>query len=186
MCGMGENGFWKVCEALDCELRIELLRHLLAVETSEFPCVNELAEQFKVSSAAMSVHLKKLSQAGLVASKRADRRVYYRAFPTTDDGARVIESLRSLVASGPNAARIRRLREYAHALSHVRRHAIVRCLKAEAGLPLSELAVRTEMPPQTADRLWGELGKARIVDLNGTVVSPEGDPEATLLELTLA
>jgi len=186
MCGMGENGFWKVCEALDCELRIELLRHLLAVETSEFPCVNELAEKFKVSSAAMSVHLKKLSLAGLVASKRADRRVYYRAFPTTDDGTRVIESLRVLFASCPNAARLQRVREYAHALSHVRRHAIVRCLQTEPGLPLAELAIRTDMPPQTADRLWGELRRARIVDVNGTVVAPESDPEETLLELTLA
>jgi len=186
MCGMRDNGFWKVCEALDCELRIGLLRHLLAVETSEFPCVNELAEKFTVSSAAMSVHLKKLSLAGLVASKRADRRVYYRAFPTTDDGSRVIESLRTLFASRPNAARLQWLREYAHALSHVRRHVIVRCLKAEPGLPLAELAIRADMPPQTADRLWGELDKAHIVDLNGTVVAPEGDPEATLLELTLA
>lgn len=186
MRGMGENGFWKVCEALDCELRIELLLYLLAVETSEFPCVNELAEKFHVTSAAMSVHLKKLSLAGLVASKRANRCVYYRAFATTDDGARVIGALRVLSASRPNAARLRRLREYAHALSHQRRHAIVRCLKAEPGMSLAELAVRTEMPPQTADRLWGDLEKAHIINLSGTVVVPDSDPEATLLELTVA
>jgi len=186
MCGMSENGFWKVCEALDCELRIELLRYLLEVETTEFPCVNELAEKFAVSSAAMSVHLKKLSLAGLVVSKRADRRVYYRAFATTGDGARVIGSLRACFALRPDALRLKRLREYAHALSHLRRHVIVRCLYAEPGLSLSELSVRAEMPPQTADRLRGDLDRAHIVDLNGTVVAPEGDPEATLLQLTLA
>ena len=54
------NGFWKVCEALDCELRIELLRYLIAVEKSEFPCVNELAEKVQVSAATMSVHLRQL------------------------------------------------------------------------------------------------------------------------------
>jgi len=183
---MMENGFWKVCEALDCEQRIELLRYLLSVEETEFPCVNELAERMGLSSATVSVHLKKLSTAGLVASKRSDRRVYYRAFATTDDGVRVIESLRALFASCPNDERLWRFRKYAHALSHVRRNAIVRCLNAEPGLALRELAARTDMPPQTADRLWGELNKARIVDLNGTVVAPEGDPEATLLELTLA
>ena len=88
--------------------------------------------------------------------------------------------------SHTNAGRLRELREYAHVLSHPRRHLIVRCLNEEPGLSLAELAQRTEMPPQTADRLWGELGKAHIVDLNGTVFAPEGEPEATLLELTLA
>jgi len=180
-----ENEFWKVCEALDCEQRIGLLRILLSGDKAEFPCVNELAERMNLSSATVSVHLKKLSQAGLVASKRADRRMYYRAFATTDSCARVIESLRTLFASCPTAERISRLREYAHALSHVRRNAIVRCLLAEPGLSMSALAVRTDMPPQTADRLWGELNKAHIIDLNGRVVAPESDPEATLLNLTL-
>ena len=44
---------------------------------------------------------------------------------------------------------------------------------------------RTEMPPQTADRLWGELGKAHIVDLNGGVVPTGRQPEDTFLELTI-
>ena len=180
------NGFWKVCEALDCELRIELLRYLIAVEKSEFPCVNELAEKFQVSAAAMSVHLKKLATVGLVMSKRADRRVYYRAFAATAEGERVLAPLRRTFRARPSAERFRKLREYVHALSHPRRHLIVRCLHEEPGLSLAELSLRTEMPPQTADRLWGELGKAHIVDLNGTVVAPKSEPEATLLELTLS
>ena len=180
------NGFWKVCEALDCELRIELLRYLIAVEKSEFLCVNELAEKFQVSAAAMSVHLKKLATVGLVVSKRVDRRVYYRAFAATAEDERVLVSLRRMFESRPNARRVSGLRDYAHALSHPRRHLIVRCLHEEPGLSLAELAQRTEMPPQTADRLWGELGKAHIVDLNGVVFTPASEPEATLLELTLA
>ena len=180
------NGFWKVCEALDCELRVKLLRYLIAVEKSEFPCVNELAEKFQVSAAAMSVHLKKLAMVGLVVSKRADRRVYYRAFAATTEGERVLASLRRVFGAHSNAERFRELREYAHALSHPRRHLIVRCLHEEPGLSLAELAQRTEMPLQTADRLWGELGKAHIVDLNGEVFAPKREPEATLLELTLA
>ena len=179
------NGFWKVCEALDCELRIELLRYLIAVEKSEFPCVNELAEKFQVSAAAMSVHLKKLATVGLVVSKRVDRRVYYRAFAATAESERVLASLRRVFGAHSNAERFLELREYAHALSHPRRHLIVRCLHDEPGLSLAELAQRTEMPPQTADRLWGELGKAHIVDLNGEVFAPKREPEATLRELTL-
>ena len=183
---MRENGFWKVCEALDCKQRIELLRLLLVGEKTDFPCVNELAERMDLSSATVSVHLKKLATAGLVVSKRADRRVYYRAFATSGEGERVLESLRALFLAWPTEERLRRLRDYAHALSHVRRNAIVRCLHERPGLSLKELAVETDMPPQTADRLWAELGKAHIVDLNGAVFAPESEPEATLLELTLA
>ena len=175
-----------MCEALDCEQRIELLRLLLVGEKTDFPCVNELAERMDLSSATVSVHLKKLAMVGLVMSKRADRRVYYRAFAASGEGERVLESLRTLFLSRPRAERIRRLRDYAHALSHVRRNAIVRCLHECPRLSLKELAVETDMPPQTANRLWGELGKARIVDLNGMVVAPKDKPEATLLELTLA
>ena len=179
------NGFWKVCEALDCELRIGLLRYLIAVEKSEFLCVNEFAEKFQVSAPAMSVHLKKLATVGLVVLKRVDRRVYYRAFAATAESERVLASLRRVFGAHSNAERFRELREYAHALSHPRRHLIVRCLHDEPGLSLAELAQRTEMPPQTADRLWGELGKAHIVDLNGEVFAPKREPEATLLELSL-
>ena len=183
---MKENGFWKVCEVLDCEQRIELLRLLLIGEKTDFPCVNELAERMNLSSATVSVHLKKLATAGLVVSKRAERRVYYRAFATTGEGERVLESLRTLFLSCPQVERLRQLRDYAHALSHVRRNAIVRCLQDRPGLSLKELSIETDMPPQTADRLWRELGKAHIVDLNGKVVAPDGNPESTLLELTLA
>lgn len=182
---MGENEFWKVCEALDCDQRIELLRLLLVGEKTDFPCVNELAERMNLSSATVSVHLKKLATAGLVVSKRADRRVYYRAFPSTAEGERVLSVLREFFAASPPAERLRQLREYAHVLSHARRNAIVRCLHAMPGLTNLELARRTDMPPQTADRLWGELGKVHVVDLTGRVVPPETEPEATLLDLTL-
>jgi len=180
-----DNEFWKVCEALDCEQRVELLRYLMAVEDAEFPCVNELAERFGVSSAAMSVHLKKLSNVGLVSSKRADRRVYYRAFPTTEEGERVLAALRGYFAASPDDERRRDLAIYIHALSHGRRHAIVRCLAKSPGLEIRELSVRTDMPPATVDRLFGELNKAHIVDLNSRVVRPDIEPEATLLNLTL-
>jgi len=183
---MHGNEFWKVCEALDCEQRIELLGHLLRIEESEFPCVNELAETFKISSAAMSVHLKKLANAGLVASKRADRRVYYRAFATTADGERVIAALRAFFEKRPSKGRMDEVHVYAHALSHERRHMIVRCLNETPGRDLKELAMRTDMPTTTADRLFGELNRAHVVDRDMRVVKPTTEPETTLLALTLS
>ena len=163
---MTDNGFWKVCEALDSPSRLELLRHLMAIEKTEFPCVSELADHFNATEPAMSVHLKKLANVGLVASKRADGRVYYRASPTTPEGARVIEALRSLFSRHPTESRKNRLLEYAHALSHYRRHAIVRCLHAAPGLPLKELSQRTDMPPPTACRLLGSDSLIRTANLH--------------------
>lgn len=183
---MTDNGFWKVCEALDSPSRLELLRYLMAIEKTEFPCVSELADHFNATEPAMSVHLKKLANVGLVASKRADGRVYYRAFPTTLEGARVIEALRSLFSGRPTESRKKKLLEYVHALSHYRRHAIVRCLHATPGLSLKDLSLRTDMPPPTACRLLGGLGKAQIVDLNLAAVPPEEEPEKTLFVLTVA
>ena len=182
---MKENDFWKVCAALDNERRLSLVRFLMSVETTEFLSVSELAEKFKASEPSMSVHLKKLATAGLVTSKRADRRVYYRAFPTTDAAARVLESLRALFGRRPNAERIRRLIDYVHALANHRRNAIVRCLAAEPGMSVKDLSCRTDMPVHTADRLWGQLNKAHIVDLNGVVAKPDGEVESVLLEQTL-
>jgi len=182
---MRENGFWKVCEALDCERRISLIRFLVEVETTEFLSVSELAEKFGTGEPGMSIHLKKLASAGLVSSKREDRRVYYRAFPTTPEADRVLAALRPFFARRPDVTRMRDLLAYIHALSHLRRHLIVRCLFATPNLSLKELSLKTDMPVPTADRLWGELSKARIVDLNGTVVPPETNPESTFLELTV-
>lgn len=183
---MKENEFWKMCEALDCKQRIELLRFFLVGEKTDIPCVNEFAERMVLSSATVSVHLKKLATVGLVVPRRANRRIYYYAFATTGDGVMVLEALRTFFLSRPSAERLRQLRDYAHALSHVRRNAIVRCLYGCPGLSLKELSMKTDMPPQTASRLLGDLSKAHIVDLRGVVVAPEGDPESTLLELTLA
>lgn len=183
---MRENEFWKMCEALDCKQRIELLRFLLVGEKTDILCVNELAARMVLSSATVSVHLKKLATVGLVVSKRANRRIYYHAFATTGDGVRVLEALHTLSLSRPSEERLRQFRDYAHALSHVRRNAIARCLHVSPGLSLKELSRETDMPLQTAARLLGDLVKAHIVDLSGMVVAPEGDPEATLLELTLA
>lgn len=181
-----DNGFWKVCEALDCPLRIELLRCLLTIEMTEFPCVSELAQRFELTEPAMSVHLKKLAIAGLVSSKRADRRIYYRAFPTTPEGILVISALRAFFDSHPDADRLHRFGVYVHALSHCRRHAIMRCLRLKPDLDLKGLSAHTDIPPQSLDRLWTELDKAHVFDSSGRVATPHCEPEATLFDLTLA
>lgn len=182
---MCENGFWKVCEALDNPRRIALLRYLLAIEKTAFPCVIEIADTFDLGISATSTYLKKLADAGLVSSKRAEKRVYYRAFPTTAEGVSIVGVFRTFFDSKPNDARLQRLQRYVHALSHERRNALVRCLAAHPTLPLKELAMRTDMPYPTAVRLLGELNKANIVDMSLVVVPPGSEPEGTLLKLTV-
>jgi len=182
---MGENTFWKVCEALDCPQRVELLRYLLSVEKTEFPCVTELAEIFSLSVAAVSVHLKKLAEVGLLVSKRADRRVYYRAFPSTPEGERIVGAFREFFAKKPDGTRLRDLGIYIHALSHYRRNAIIRCLHNRPGLDVKTLSMTLDMPYPTAVRLLAELDKAHVVDTTLTVIKSMSHPERTLLNLTL-
>ena len=182
---MGENLYWKVCEALDNEKRMELMRYLLA-DRKEFPCVIEIAEKFKLGIAATSVYLKKMLDVGLVSSKREERRIYYRAFATTAEGERTVESLRMFFESKPSRDRMSQVTTYIHALSHYRRHAVIRLLNENPGMDVEEIGHRTDMPRTTADRILAQLDKARIVDLNRFVCRQNRQPEDTLLDLTLA
>lgn len=183
---MIENDFWKICEALDCELRIKLLRYLISVETTEFPCVGELAKRFEISNAAISIHLKKLALAGLVSSKRADSCVYYRAFATSEESDCVIASLREFFATNPDADRQAQLIAYAHVLSHYRRNRLLRTLKDAPTNDIMDLARKIEMPPKTVIRLFSELNKAGLIDSCGNIQICDVEPESTLLKLTLA
>ena len=182
---MGENEFWRVCEALDNEKRMKLLRYLLA-DRKEFPCVIEIAEKFDLGLAATSVYLKKLQDVGLVASKREERRIYYRAYATTPEGERAVSALQSFFEANPPRERMLSLMGYIRALSHYRRHATIRLLNDMPGLDMEEIGHRLDMPRTTVDRILAQLGKARIVDLNRIVRRPEAQPEATFLDLTVS
>jgi len=193
---MNENGFWKVCAALANPCRLALLRLLL--ETKGHPCVNEIADGLRHSSftpegkpadlgvSAVSQYLKQLREAGLVACARADKRIYYRPFASTSHGEEVVGAFAGFFRERPAAAQIDALLDYAHALAHVRRHQIIRCLAEHPKLDLQPLAVRTGIPPPTVVRLLGQLDRAKVVDLTRTVIPPEREPEATLLRLTLS
>ena len=182
---MGENEFWRVCEALDNEKRMALLRYLLA-DRKEFPCVIEIAEKFGLGLSATSVYLKKLQDVGLVASKREERRIYYRAYATTPEGERVVSALQAFFEANPPRERMLSLMGYIRALSHYRRHAIIRLLNDMPGLDMEEIGHRLDMPRTTVDRILAQLGKARIIDLNRIVRRPGVQPEATFLDLTLS
>ena len=193
---MNENGFWKVCATLANPCRLALLR--LLIETKEHPCVNEVADELgrlpfalkgkpaDLGVSAVSQYLKQLREAGLVACARADKRIYYRPFASTSPGEEVVSAFAGFFRECPATARIDALLDYAHALAHVRRHQIVRCLAEHPKLDIQPLAVRTGIPPPTVVRLLGQLDRVRVVDLTRTVIPPEREPEATLLRLTLS
>ena len=193
---MNENGFWKVCAALANPCRLALLRLLL--ETKGHPCVNEVADELRrlqfelerkpadLGVSAVSQYLKQLREAGLVACARADKRIYYRPFASTAHGEEIVAAFAGFFRERPASARVDALLDYAHALAHVRRHQIIRCLAEHPKLDIQPLAVRTGIPPQTIVRLLGQLDRAKVVDLTRTIIPPEREPEATLLRLTLS
>ena len=186
------NEFWKVCAALDNEVRIDLLRYLLVEEgkaKAGLPCVIEIADHFNrlrtIGLSVVSQYLKKLREVGLVCCQRSDKRIYYRAFATTNDGRTLNAAFRAFFESRPSRDRIADLIEYLHALSHERRNAIVRHLAAHPHDSLEDIARATAMPKTTASRLFSQLAHARLISVEHTILKPVSEPEATLLALTL-
>ena len=186
------NEFWKVCAALDNEVRIDLLRYLLMEEGKAKAgqlCVIEIADHFNrlrtIGLSVVSQYLKKLREAGLVCCQRSDKRIYYRAFAATDEGRTLNAAFRTFFEARPSRKRIVDLIEYLHALSHERRTAIVRHLAAHPHDSLEGIARATAMPKTTAARLFSQLAHARLISVEHTVLRSTTEPEATLLALTL-
>lgn len=186
------NDFWKVCAALDNEVRIDILCYLL-VESGKTkdgpPCVIEIADHFNrlraIGLSVVSQYLKKLREVGLVCCQRSDKRIYYRAFATTDNGRTLNAAFRTFFETRPSRKRIADLIEYLHALSHERRTAIVRHLAVHPHDSLEDIARATAMPKTTASRLFSQLAHARLISVEHTILKPVSEPEATLLALTL-
>ena len=186
------NEFWKVCAALDNEVRIDLLRYLLTEKGQtgrECPCVIEIADHFyhrrTIGLSVVSQYLKKLREAGLVNCQRSDKRIYYRAFAATDEGRKLNAAFRGFFETHPSRERIASLVEYLHALSHERRNAIVRHLAAHPHDRIEGISRSTEMPKTTALRLFSQLAHVRLISVDHTILQPTTEPEATLLALTL-
>jgi DNA-binding transcriptional ArsR family regulator len=75
----------KALAALAQETRLKLFR-LLVVAGHAGLTPSHMAETLDVSAAALSFHLKELSNAGLVSSEREGRNIIYRAaFPVMND-----------------------------------------------------------------------------------------------------
>ena len=177
--------FWKTCETLDSNVRLDLLRYLI-FDKNEFPCVFEIAESFDMCVSAVSAYLKKMCDVGLVSSKREERRVYYRAFATNQTGAQTVKALADFFTEQPSQERIDRLAKCIRALSHYRRNAVVNLLHRNPGMDVNEISRQLDMPRTTADRILSQLNKARIVALDNTVRIPDFEPERTLVTLTVS
>ena len=182
---MMKNDFWKVCAALDNPKRLALLK-LLIESPSDYPCVGEIAEKVGLSIGVTSLYLKQLREAGLVSSACADRRIYYRAFPTDVRGETVVSTFRRFFAERPTETRLFDLLQVVRALAHRRRNAYLRFLSVKPGCGVRETAKSLCMPPATVDRLCGQLAHAHLVDATGSVASPGREPEDVLLRQTLA
>ena len=114
---------------------------------ADYPCVGEIAEKVGLSVGVTSLYLKQLREAGLVSSACADRRIYYRAFPTDARGETVVSTLRRFFAERPTEARLFDLLKVVRALAHRRRNAYLRFLSASPGCGIPETAKRLGMPP---------------------------------------
>lgn len=180
---MDNNTFWKVCAALDNLTRIEMLR--LLMETKDYPCVSEIADELDISIPVASLYLKQLREVHLISCKRADKRMYYRAFPEGDVGEAVIDAFKEFFKTAPSQKRIEELLVYVHALSHPRRNLFIRYFSDHPKADILSFCSKADVPLTTASRIFNQLGHAHIVDLTLQVVPPSANPERMLLRLTI-
>ena len=91
---MNQRALIKVTKALSDPTRFTILQ---AIATSEERCCGDLAEQFPITQATCSQHLKILSEAGLVSMRREGQFNYYRLVQARLDQYQ--EALRQAFAS---------------------------------------------------------------------------------------
>ena len=180
-----KNEFCNICSALDNPVRIDLLR-LLVESKTEFPCVIEIAEKLHICLSIASSYLKQMREAGLVSSANADRRVYYRAFPTNDKASKTLAALKDFLAREPSPARLAEFLKVVHALSNRRRLSYLRYLNKSPAPRTVDAARELGIPTATLDRMFDQLGHAHLVDVHGAVTPPAREPEDTILALALA
>ena len=180
-----KNEFCNICSALDNPVRIDLLR-LLVESKTEFPCVIEIAEKLHICLSIASSYLKQMREAGLVSSANADRRVYYRAFPTNDKASKTLATLKDFLAREPSPARLAEFLKVVHALSNRRRLSYLRYLNKNPDARTVDAARELGIPTATLDRMFDQLGHAHLIDVHGAVTSPAREPEDTILALALA
>ena len=179
-----ENDFWKVCAALDNPVRLDLLK-MLVESKNEFPCVLEIAEKMRLCCGTTSAYLKQLREVGLVSSACADGRVFYRAFPTREQGRKALNTLTAFFETRPTDSRLAEFFKVVRALAHRRRLSYLRHLDRNPGVRLIDAARALGVPCATLDRMFDQLGHAHLVDLHGCVTPPGRDPEDALLALAL-
>ncbi len=180
---MNGNTFWKVCAALDNPTRIEILR--LLIESKDYPCVSEIADELDISIPVASLYLKQLREVHLISCKRTDKRMYYRAFPEGDVGETVIGVFKEFFRTSPSQERIEELLKYVQALSHPRRSLFIGYFNDHPGADILSFCRKADVPLTTASRIFNQLGHAHIVDLTFKVVPPPANPERMLFRLTI-
>ena len=180
-----ESDYWKICAALDNAVRIELLE-LLAKSKSEYPCVVEIAEKLRLCGGTASLYLKQLREAELISSANAERRVYYRASPTTERGKKTISALKTFFVTRPSPTRLAEFFKVIRALAHRRRLSYLRYLDKNPNTRLGDAARDLGIPSATLDRMFDQLNHAHLIDVRGCVTRPAREPENTFLALALA
>lgn len=110
---MDDTRFTRIAKALADPRRFEILATIAACD--EAPC-KQLVEEFPVSQATISHHLKALADAGLIEPRREGQCGFYRARPGAlaeylDEVARRLSVKRPLAAAAGPAAPGRRARK---------------------------------------------------------------------------
>ena len=152
--------FWKICRALNNEVRLLMLREIVRSPNHELNVV-QTGDFVGLKKAAASQYLKQLADAGLLDVERSGRSSNLRKDAAM---ARLLNVLSDVLSTSPQRKWPEGVLKKVNAFAHHVRIAILRAVSAAGRCGFAELAKVTGLPPATLRRQVGILIEAKVID----------------------
>ena len=156
--------FWKICRALNNEIRLLMLREIVRSPNHELNVV-QVGDFVGLKKAAASQYLKQLADAGFLNVERSGRYVVCSSNLRKDAVmARLLNVLSDVLSKSPRSNWQEGVLKKVNAFAHHVRIAILRAVSAAGRCGFAELAKVTGLPPATLRRQVGILIEANVID----------------------
>ena len=155
--------FWKICRAVNNEVRLLMLREIMRSPNHELNVV-QTGDFVGLKKAAASQYLKQLADAGFLDVERTGRYVVCSSDLRKGAAmARLQKVLSDVLATSPRIGWQEGVLRKVNAFAHHVRIGILRAVSGTAPCGFAELAKATRLPPATLRRQIGILIEAEVI-----------------------
>ena len=182
--------FWKICRALNNEVRLLMLRAIMRSPNHELNVV-QTGDFVGLKKAAASQYLKQLVDAGFLEVERSGRYVVCSSDLRKGSAmARLQAALSDILSKSPRTDWQECVLVKVNAFAHHVRIGILRTVSGIGPCGFEELAKATSLPPATLRRQIGILIAAEVIiaseDVQGRRSYALARPDNTLLKVLLS